>query len=67
MNPNPQPSPPEPPMAYRIRDAVKTSGLGRSTLYRMIGDGRLPSVLVGGRRLIRHTDLAALIQNGSPQ
>jgi len=48
-------------IALRIKDAVKVSGLGRSTLYALIGKGALPSVLVAGRRLILRADLLALL------
>ncbi|WKL56111.1 hypothetical protein Q1W73_10400 [Asticcacaulis sp. ZE23SCel15] len=39
-------------LAYRIDEAVKASGLGRSFLYEKMAEGKLRSVKVGGRRLI---------------
>jgi excisionase family DNA binding protein len=44
-------------LAYRIDEAVKASGLGRSFLYERMASGELKSIKVGGRRLIFHTDL----------
>lgn len=40
------------PVALGILDAVAYSGLSRSRLYELIRDGSIPSVQVGGRRLI---------------
>ncbi len=51
-------------IAYRIDEAVKASGLGRTFLYERIADGTLKSIKVGGRRLIMRGDLVHfLIQN----
>ena len=44
-------------IAYRIDEAVKASGLGRTFLYERIADGTLKSIKVGGRRLIMREDL----------
>ncbi len=44
-------------LAYRIDEAVKASGLGRSFLYERMASGELKSIKVGGRRLIIHADL----------
>jgi excisionase family DNA binding protein len=41
-----------PPLAFSIPDAVAYSGLSRSRIYALMRDGLLPSVQVGGRRLI---------------
>jgi Helix-turn-helix domain len=54
--------PPVEPMAYRINDAVRASGLSRSTLYVLIAEGTLPSRLISGRRLILRSDLEALVR-----
>lgn len=53
------------PIAYRMDDAARVSGLSRSKLYEMIGDGTLTAVKVGGRRLIRASDLAALFERAA--
>ena len=49
-------------LAYRVDEASEVSGLGRSKLYEEIKAGRLRSVRVGGRRLILHEDLVALLK-----
>ncbi len=52
-------------ISYRIDEAVKASGLGRSFLYEKIAEGLLRSVKVGGRRLILRSDLLDFINRGS--
>jgi excisionase family DNA binding protein len=46
-------------IAFRVRDASRVSGLSRSTLYALIGEGKLKSVKARGRRLILRSDLEA--------
>jgi excisionase family DNA binding protein len=53
-------------LGYRIDEAVKASGLGRSFLYERIAEGALRSVKVGGRRLIMRRDLLEFIDGGNP-
>jgi excisionase family DNA binding protein len=48
-------------LAYRIDEAVRATGLGRSFLYEHIADGSLKSFKIGGRRLIAHEDLEAFL------
>ncbi len=48
-------------LAYRIDEAVKATGLGRSFLYERIAEGSLKSVKIGGRRLILQEDLVAFL------
>ncbi|WKL57644.1 excisionase family DNA-binding protein [Asticcacaulis sp. ZE23SCel15] len=55
-------------LAYRIDEAVKASGLGRSFLYEKMAEGKLRSVKVGGRRLIMRSDLLDFLnQGGEPK
>ncbi|WKL55989.1 helix-turn-helix domain-containing protein [Asticcacaulis sp. ZE23SCel15] len=55
-------------IAYRIDEAVKASGLGRSFLYEKMAEGKLRSVKVGGRRLILRIDLLDFLnQGGEPE
>ena len=51
--------------AFRLKDAVAAYGIGRSTIYRLMADGKLPSVKVGGRRLIPRDALEALLKVGA--
>lgn len=55
-----------PKLAYRIDEAVKASGLGRSFLYERMADGSLKSVKIGGRRLILREDLMAFLKCETP-
>lgn len=52
-----------PPLTYSVADAAKTASLGRTTLYKLISTGKLPVIKVGGRTLIRHDDLNALLSS----
>jgi hypothetical protein len=59
------PLPPDIALAYRVNDAIKVSGLSRSSLYRLIGQGELHSVVVAGRRLIPADALRALLRGAA--
>jgi excisionase family DNA binding protein len=50
------------PIAFTIPDAVAYSGLSRSRLYTLIQSGDLPSLQIGGRRMIRRDALDAFFQ-----
>jgi excisionase family DNA binding protein len=54
-------------LSYSVADAVAATGLGKTTLYGLIGSGRLPSCRIGGRRIIRHADLEALLRGARGQ
>ena len=53
------------PIAVSVNDAAKACGLSRSGLYHAINEGRLKSVHVGSRRLIKVCDLQAFIDGGT--
>jgi len=53
-------------LAYSIKDAAKALGLGTTTINRMIKDGRLKAVKIGGRTLIPAAALRAIIDNAPP-
>jgi excisionase family DNA binding protein len=59
--PRPPPLPSDIALAYGVNDAAKVSGLSRSSIYNLIGEGRLRSVLVAGRRLIPADALRDLV------
>jgi len=48
-------------LAYRVDEAVKASGLGRTFLYEHMASGELPSVKIGRRRLILHHELMSFL------
>jgi excisionase family DNA binding protein len=50
--PRPPPLPPDIALAYRVNDAADVSGLSRSTIYNLIAEKKLRSIMVAGRRLI---------------
>lgn len=47
--------------AFRVKDAAAVYGWSRSTLYKLMKEGALRTVKVGGRRLIPRDELEALI------
>ena len=55
------PLPPDVAITYRVNDAAKVSGLSRSKIYELIGEGKLRSVMVAGRRLIPADALRSLL------
>ena len=59
------PLPPETVLAYRVNDAAKVAGLSRSSIYVLIGEGKLRSVLVAGRRLIPADALRELVRGAA--
>jgi excisionase family DNA binding protein len=48
-------------IGLRIPEASHISGISRSKLYQLIGQGKLRSVKAGGRRLILRWDLEAYL------
>jgi excisionase family DNA binding protein len=48
-------------IAYTIPDAVRVSGIGRTTLYKLIGAGEIEARKVGNRTLIPADSLRAYI------
>ena len=51
--------------AMSIAQAANYTGLSRSTLYRLMDAGDLPSIKIAGRRLIRPAALDALLDAGA--
>ena len=48
-------------LAYQINEAVRVSGLSRTTIYELMKAGRLKTILVAGRRLVPAANLKALL------
>jgi len=48
-------------LAYSVSEAAIVTGLGRTTLFALIRNGRLPSRKICNRRLIRKADLEQLL------
>lgn len=47
------------PLAVSVNDAIRISGLGRTSLYEAVGSGTLASLKIGKRRLILLDSLKA--------
>jgi len=45
-----------------VAEASHVTGIGRTTLYKLMGDGSLSSVKIGNRRLIPASALQAILQ-----
>ncbi len=69
----PPPPPPPPPavkalpsekLAYGVKEAASALGIGRTTLWRAIKDGKLPAVKLGNRTLIKTEALQAWLSAG---
>lgn len=50
------------PVTVTIEGAVEATGLGRTTLYTLISEGKLATVKVGRRTLVRTDSIRALLQ-----
>ena len=48
-----------------IREAAKTCGLSRATLYRLIGRKKLATLKIGSRRLVPVAAIDALLSGGA--
>jgi excisionase family DNA binding protein len=46
-----------------VRTALETSGLGRTKLYELMDSGRLESIKIGKRRLIKIESLEKLLDD----
>lgn len=51
------------PLALSIADVCKATGIGRTTIFNAIRDGKLRAVKLGNRTLIRAEDLKAFLDN----
>jgi len=49
------------PLAISINDAAKVLGLGRTSIYAMIGDRRLQAFKLGRRTLVKMDSIRQLI------
>lgn len=51
-----------PKITATIAEAGAMSGLGKTKLYELIGDGKIDTVTVGRRRLVKVDSLRALLE-----
>jgi excisionase family DNA binding protein len=59
------PAAPLPKMAYTVKEAAALCSLSERTIWKLIKNGKLPSITVGGRRLVRHENLTEFLKGGS--
>ncbi len=50
------------PLAVSIKDAAKALGIGRTSIYAMIADGRLDAFKIGRRTLVRMELIRRLVE-----
>jgi excisionase family DNA binding protein len=50
------------PLAYGPDEACKLLGIGRTLFLNLLKAGEIPSLTIGGRRLVRHVDLVAFLE-----
>lgn len=50
-------------LALDIKAVAAAIGVGRSTVYKLIGEGAFPTVKIGSRTLVRTCDLEAWLVN----
>lgn len=50
------------PIAISVKDAVRTLGLSRTTIYALINQGRLDTIKLGRRTLIKMESVKRLVQ-----
>ena len=49
------------PLVLSIKEAARLLGLGRSSIYRLIGESQLETVKIGNRTLIRTSSVRSLV------
>lgn len=50
------------PLVYSVREACQVSRIGRTTLYKLMSEGKIEARKVGKRRLIVAASLRALFE-----
>lgn len=49
------------PLAYRVNEFCRKIGIGRSSLYGLIKDGKIRTVIIAGRRLVPASEAERLL------
>lgn len=52
-------------LAYGIEDAAQALCVGKSTIWRWVHDGRVKTIKLGGRTLIRREELMRLLDEAA--
>jgi excisionase family DNA binding protein len=50
-----------PRLAWQVEPFCRAIGIGRTKLYELINDGTIKTVVIGGRRLIPHSEAERLL------
>jgi excisionase family DNA binding protein len=52
------------PIAYRVKTFCNSIGLGRTKFYELVRDGKIRTVVIGGRRLVPADEAQRLVREG---
>jgi excisionase family DNA binding protein len=52
-------------LAFRVQPFCKSIGIGRTKFYELVRDGKIKTVVIGGRRLVPATEAARLLSEGA--
>jgi len=52
------------PLAYRVAQFCRLIGLGKTKFYELVRDGKIKTVLIGGRRLVPADEAQRLVREG---
>jgi excisionase family DNA binding protein len=55
----------EKPLAYQVNAFCRLIGIGRSHFYELMKNGKLRTILVGGRRLVPATEAHRLLEGAA--
>jgi excisionase family DNA binding protein len=50
------------PLTYSVADACRITSIGRTKLYELISQGKVATVVVGRRRLVRADSIRKLVE-----
>lgn len=53
------------PLTVSVRNARETLDVGNTTLWKMIGDGRLSTIKIGRKRLVIYASIEALLREAA--
>jgi excisionase family DNA binding protein len=51
-------------LAFRVKSFCKSIGIGRTKFYELVRDGKIKTVVIGGRRLVPADEAQRLIREG---
>lgn len=51
-------------LAFRVQPFCKSIGIGRTKFYELVRDGKIKTIVIGGRRLIPADEAQRLVREG---